>query len=777
MKKDHSLKYIFSIMLLIALLLCFSGVASADEYEDQNDITNTDSSAIYDQASESEPEEPTITEKLELSEDRDFDDVVVMGDGYSSTSFKVDYVSLTDQEITVTSEDESILRVPEGWESLNAYASFSSDEIYYTFVMAEGISTGQTALIIRMGDKELRVPVIVLPFYVEMLNEPEQVGLDKQKIVWKPEPGADGYIIKRSEFKGEGEDEYIDFDDYKTIKTVSGRDSSSAVIDSQWDEKGYYSVDAYIEYDGKIYSNQYSVGSAQFYETKRKHISLKSVKKISSDTFEISWKGSDEGVKFELYRSNYENNKYKLIGTYDAKNAASDGLIRVTDKVKAGRTYYYKLVTMMGNKKAKSYDTIAAMIPKNYKTTKKITGKAMTTGIEYYQYMEGSTIKVVDVINPAKLKVYSFDKKMKLKSKKTVNIGKQTSCDIVGGIYHGPDGYNYVAVGYYNPKESRTKTVIKVVKYDKNWKRVKTASIKANVSNSFEGIVEPFRAGTVAFDMLGNKLYVFTARTMFVHEDGLNHQSNIAFEINTKTMKAKERNISYCSHSFNQFVRFKDGSIYLADHGDAYPRGIKVSRADNYGQADETTDSSVPFVFLGRIGDNATGAYLNGFEVSSKNLIVAGIAQPHNFKIKGVTGFDYYKRNLFVTLTDRTTGESKVKWLTKYDPNGKKEVLGVWMKKLSDDRFAIIYAVGSIGSDKESLYYMAIDGNGKKLCKKYLKGIKRPITRDLILKDGRIWWITNKPDEKTPIYNNDWTISYKTIKGKAVFYGVPAVWE
>ncbi len=63
-------------------------------------------------------------------------------------------------------------------------------------------------------------------------------------------------------------------------------------------------------------------------------------------------------------------------------------------------------------------------------------------------------------------------------------------------------------------------------------------------------------------DMQGNTLYLMTSRKMFtVFLDGQRHQSNISFKINTKTMKATEANESYASHSFNQFVKFKEAII------------------------------------------------------------------------------------------------------------------------------------------------------------------------------------------------------------------------
>ena len=199
-----------------------------------------------------------------------------------------------------------------------------------------------------------------------------------------------------------------------------------------------------------------------------------------------------------------------------------------------------------------------------------------------------------------------------------------------------------------------------------------------------------------------------------------------------------------------------------------------VTWADRYGENDETYSSETPFYFLGETGDNFTGASLNGFEVTKNNIIVAGVAQPHNYKIKGTKGFERYSKNLFVTITSRKTGKSTVKWLTKLDPKKKKEAAGVWMKKLTDDRLALIYFIRNNDTDKSTFYYMVIDENGKKIYKKTLKGVTTPSTRDLILKDGRIWWFTHTSDYQDATYKNG-VYKINNVKVKSVFYGIPAV--
>ncbi|MBR1692544.1 MAG: hypothetical protein IJ711_07185 [Lachnospiraceae bacterium] len=51
----------------------------------------------------------------------------------------------------------------------------------------------------------------------------------------------------------------------------------------------------------------------------------------------------------------------------------------------------------------------------------------------------------------------------------------------------------FAAYGYNNPYQNDKKTVVKVVKYNRNRKRQKTAEIKGSASNTFKGIIKTYR--------------------------------------------------------------------------------------------------------------------------------------------------------------------------------------------------------------------------------------------------------------------------------------------
>lgn len=189
----------------------------------------------------------------------------------------------------------------------------------------------------------------------------------------------------------------------------------------------------------------------------------------------------------------------------------------------------------------------------------------------------------------------------------------------------------------------------------------------------FDGIVTPFTSGNVRMDMRGNKLYMVTSRIMFS-----GHQSNISFLIDTKTMKHQLANDSYVSHSFNQYVKFDANNLYVVDHGDAYERGINITVVKNYGTTNAVTKDILPFKIKGKTGDNYTGLKLGGVETTLDNIITVGTSVPQNYKVASVTGNSgKYKKNVFMTITDKNTLKSKTKIIEIAIPPNVK-VIGDW---------------------------------------------------------------------------------------------------
>ena len=127
-----------------------------------------------------------------------------------------------------------------------------------------------------------------------------------------------------------------------------------------------------------------------------------------------------------------------------------------------------------------------------------------------------------------------------------------------GGFYAAPDGNFYIAVGQKNLNEDNSITAVRILKYSRAWKLLGATDIGGGYTNMFEGIYIPFDAASLRMTQIGSTLIVHTGREMYGME-GIHHQSNITFVINTQDMTLINSDMPYCSHSFNQFV-VNDGS-------------------------------------------------------------------------------------------------------------------------------------------------------------------------------------------------------------------------
>lgn len=578
---------------------------------------------------------------------------------------------------------------------------------------------GSTDITVEVGGEKHSFRIHVVPDAVEITGL-TQTSYQTLKLTWEKSVGCNGYYLERSE---------AGKDDYKILQTLKGENSVIASVNAPWGKKYDYRVVAYTINDGKTYRGLEA--EPKTFTAERMGVSITSVQKSGASSLKITWKTLSAATGYELYRSTKENGNYKKI--YTAKKGTVSSY---TQKVSKGVTYYYRLVTLTAAGKSNASKTVSQFIPKSAgKKTKKLKIKRQL-GDALYFYEAGGKLHIVH--KTKNLKIYTMTAGMNVKSVKTVKLGKYEKW---GGFYHGPDGKFYVAVGFFNRKESKSKTVIQVMQYSSGWKKLKTASIKGSAKNVYEGICSPFSAGECRMDMSGNMLYVHTARTMFKQEDGLNHQSNISFVIDTATMKAQEAGDSYVSHSFDQYVKFKDGSLYLLDRGDAYPRALALTVVDRFGTGEAIGDGWNIFKFMGKTGDNYTGCQSGGMEVGGKNVLTTGVACPHKYKIKGVTGFKLqYANNLYLTVTDRVTGKTTVKWLTRNNPKSRKiDLDAARMVKLSDDRFAIVASQTKNG--RASTLYVAVDGSGRKIyAKNYameFDGAQQPI-----LTNGSIVWMT-----------------------------------
>jgi len=341
-----------------------------------------------------------------------------------------------------------------------------------------------------------------------------------------------------------------------------------------------------------------------------------------------------------------------------------------------------------------------------------------------YIYKEEDNIIIVNARDS--ITVTTYESSFRKLSEKEI----QLELPVFGGFYNG-EAYNYIVFGQNNTEESAEKEVYRIVKYDKNFKKISQASIKG--SQCIATI--PFDAGTVAMAESGNELTVHTSRERFTSDDGLNHQSQFTIVLNTDTMLPTNYLTKYqtnhVSHSFNQFVKYDDGVRVLVDHGDAYPRSVLLSKFSGTPAYERYTTLEM-FKIPGETGANCTGVYVGDFEISKNNYIV-GINTIDHSKVTEYNSFSMIglgtdQRDVVLLISDKNNtssqGVNKV-YLTDYV---KSNLHGTapYIVKLTDEWFAVLWKEYRIdrsisGSVKyencvaNGIKYVIVDENGKKL--------------------------------------------------------------
>lgn len=362
-------------------------------------------------------------------------------------------------------------------------------------------------------------------------------------------------------------------------------------------------------------------------------------------------------------------------------------------------------------------------------------GGNWTSPDSLYYYEEGKDLCAVNV-DEGNLKVLTFDSDGSLKNVRNISLPLPK----FGGYYHGSDGNHYVAVGQNNPQELEDLVVCKILKFNASWNLIGTADIPGGISNSFQGIYEIFSCSQARMTLAGQYLICHTGRTMFVHEDGLHHQSDITFVVDTRTMKLVENySQPYSSHSFAQFVQTDGERVYFLNHGDAYPRAVELEIFTNYMTEHASEKDVTLFSLMGDIGDNYTGTTVNGFELGSQGHLVTGISVPHRNAVGGVTGFEGLKKNLYLIVVSPDGSSTKFRWLTEYTDQDDITVREPRLLKVSDDRFVILFQEERNGYPV--LRYLLVDSAGNILAKQNYLGLGWEARTTPIYDSGKIMWL------------------------------------
>lgn len=368
-----------------------------------------------------------------------------------------------------------------------------------------------------------------------------------------------------------------------------------------------------------------------------------------------------------------------------------------------------------------------------------------------------------------RLELYLYNKNLTYISKKTIALPYTRW----GGLYQGEDGNYYVAVGQENEEENDSKIVFSIIKMDGNFKEIGRCDITGKESNT----TVPYIVGCARMTMDGTTLIVHTDRERYTSDDGLNHQSNITFMIDSTTMTQSYVGTlfpyNHVSHSFNQYVKMDGGNLIYVDHGDAYPRSVVLQThynfsvngwSDNY--KDRPLTNALDLINIkGSTGDNETGTKVNGFELGTYNNLVAGVSIPHDTMTD--TAISSYKvQNVYVSLVAKDGNSKKLIWLTDYKEGAKISANNLRMVKITDNEFALLYQIQEDETYRTGL--LLIDSNGTVLKKKEYDSFYSCYVKPLY-HNGTILWIDNPKYSKDSYSINEATSDTEQIQFTRIY--------
>ena len=408
-------------------------------------------------------------------------------------------------------------------------------------------------------------------------------------------------------------------------------------------------------------------------------------------------------------------------------------------------------------------------------------------GMTDYSYLYHNADGTYNRVECGEKYIYSevYTENFKYKSGKKIKL----ELPLWGGVYITSDAY-YVMLGKYNEKHKKNVTEFRIIKYDKNWKKLASKDIK-NANTAI-----PFDAGSCRFVELDGDLYVRTCHEMY---NG--HQASVMMRIRMSDLQilASQTDVAntgygYVSHSFNQFLDKKNGKIYACDHGDAFDRGITMMRFEEKIAGNEYFDNLVTrgnaFPFYGQTGDNYTGATLGGFAVSDTHCISVG-----NSVKQTKAGVKKDVRNIYVAtmqdtggITDDMTedekddakyedlelanGKANLTWITNYSAKGKRTAGTPKLVRIADSRYLLIWEEEY--KDKyDRTRYCFLDGTGKKVSEIKTVYAKLSDCQPIVAGDRVVWYATM---QSSPIFYslslNDEKLPVPNVKSKFTKLGI-----
>ena len=373
-------------------------------------------------------------------------------------------------------------------------------------------------------------------------------------------------------------------------------------------------------------------------------------------------------------------------------------------------------------------------------------------GTEVRSYLQEISQGIFQRVEAVKNAIYveKYDQNYQLLSMKKIDGELEFFC----GYYAGANS-NFVVYGQDNPQENDNVEVIRLVKYDKNWNRLSQSSVFGANTKS------PVGSGSLRMEENGNMLAIHTCHTMYKTSDGLNHQANMSFIVNTDTMEVLKKYYTisygrlYTSHSFDQYVLADQDGFYYVDLGDGYPRAVVLNKVSSKaaisafsqnnwnvlgGFSNKTgTYKRILFQIKGKIGDNYTGVDIGDFQFGSgENLLITGNSIDQSQNVTDST------RNVYVINTSKEKGKDdvRIQWITHYNSSSDRTVSNPYLVKKSEDVYYLLWNETFKKDNTSILKLLKIDGQGNPLSD--VQQICAPLSdcHPIINSNGKLMWYT-----------------------------------
>lgn len=337
--------------------------------------------------------------------------------------------------------------------------------------------------------------------------------------------------------------------------------------------------------------------------------------------------------------------------------------------------------------------------------------------------------------------------------------------------------YNYVIYGRNNMSFNLNYEICRVVKYDKSWNKIKSCSIKTSSSGEFPIEVSTiFSAGSCKAVEYGDYLYILTCKEAFPSADGLRHQSSLYLVVKvtdmsfdpTRSGMTQYSEYGLSSHSFNEFIEIDNNKIVVAQHGDAYPRSVVLSKF----QTDATKGKYNTYKWHGSnvysnrvgpinnnlynipgtIGDNTTGVTLGDFVVTDTAYLTAGTLKKDDNSSqvviwsipKNFTSSTKATTKIFATVQYNSIKRNPTPYLIKLN------------KKYNGYEYCLLWNEGEkkMSSDNSDcvLKYVFVDSNGKTSDTVHtVEGLPLSSCKPIQVNDMLVWYTTYKSDAQMRI--------------------------